>query len=53
MCARVGLPGIALPRLKTGLRRAERGYAEYYDELSKSIVAERHEKDIRLFGYEF
>jgi hypothetical protein len=53
VCARVGLPAIALPHLKAGLRRAERSYADYYDQTSMSIVAERHEKDIRLFGYEF
>jgi hypothetical protein len=53
VCARVGIPAIALPHLKAGLRRAERSYADYYDQTSMSIVAERHEKDIRLFGYEF
>ena len=53
LCARVGLPAIALPHLKGGLRRAERGYTDYYDETSKAIVAERHQQDIRLFGYAF
>ena len=53
VCARVGLPAIALPHLKAGLRRPERGYAEYYDQASRAIVAERHHNDIRLFGYEF
>lgn len=50
---RVGLPLLALPRLKSGLRQAGRGYREYYDETSKAIVSERHQNDIRLFGYEF
>jgi len=53
LCARVGLPRIPLPHLKAGLRRAERGYTDYYDETSKAIVSERHRQDIRLFGYEF
>lgn len=53
VCARVGLPRLALPHLKTGLRPTERGYAEYYDDASKALVAKRHENDIRLFGYEF
>jgi hypothetical protein len=53
VCRRVGLPPLELPHLKSGLRKAERGYAEYYDEASKAIVAERHCNDIRLFGYTF
>ena len=53
VCRRVGLPVLELPHLKTGLRRAERGYTDYYDETSKAIVGARHEHDIRLFGYEF
>ena len=53
LCRRVGLPSIALPHLKAGMRHPERGYTDYYDETSRSIVSERHENDIRLFGYEF
>jgi len=53
VCRRIGLPPLGLPHLKAGLRKAERGYAEYYDEVSKSIVAERHSNDVRLFGYTF
>ena len=53
VCARVGLPAIALPHLKTGLRHGEHAYTDYYDEASRAIVAGRHESDIRLFGYEF
>jgi hypothetical protein len=53
LCARVGLPAIPLPHLKAGLRHSERSYADYYDESSKAIVAERHAQDIRLFGYAF
>jgi len=53
VCRRVGLPAVALPHLKSGMREGGHSYAEYYDETSKAIVAERHENDIRLFGYEF
>jgi hypothetical protein len=53
VCKRVGLPSVALPHLKSGLRQAGHGYREYYDETSKAIVSERHQNDIRLFGYEF
>jgi hypothetical protein len=42
-----------LPHLKAGLRSPERRYTDYYDATSKSIVADRHEQDIRLFGYRF
>jgi len=51
VCRRVGLPAVTLPHLKAGLRKGGHGYAEYYDEESKAIVAERHHNDIRLFGY--
>jgi Sulfotransferase family len=50
---RVGLPAMTLPHLKTGLRAGEHGYTDYYDEMGKAIVAQRHEKDISLFGYVF
>jgi len=53
VCRRVGLPAVALPHLKSGLREAKHGYREYYDETSQAIVSERHQNDIRLFGYEF
>jgi hypothetical protein len=53
VCRRVGLPAVALPHLKSGLREGGHSYTEYYDEPSKTIVAERHCNDIRLFGYEF
>jgi hypothetical protein len=53
VCARVGLPALSLPHLKGGLRKEARAYADYYDDASRAIVAQRHENDIRLFGYEF
>jgi hypothetical protein len=53
VCKRVGLPSLSLPHLKSGLRRTGLTYREYYDETSRAIVAQRHQNDIRLFGYEF
>ena len=53
VCRRVGLPTIVLPRLKAGLREAGHHYSEYYDEISRGVVAGRHANDLRLFGYEF
>ena len=53
VCRRVGLPNIALPHLKSGLRQGGHGYGDYYDEKSRAIVSERHYNDIRFFGYEF
>jgi hypothetical protein len=53
VCRNVGLPAIALPHLKAGLRQGGHSYTEYYDEATRAIVAERHRNDIRLFGYEF
>ena len=53
VCKRIGLPPIELPHLKTGFRQKRHHYSEYFDEQSKSIVAEKHKNDIKLFGYEF
>lgn len=53
VCKRIGLPEVQLPRLKSGFRKAEHHYSEYYDEESQALVAERHQNDIRLFGYRF
>ena len=53
VCRRVGLPAVVLPRLKSGLRDGRHTYADYYDERTKAIVAERHQEDIRVFGYAF
>jgi hypothetical protein len=50
---RLGLPPMAIPRLKTGYRPGKIHYSQYYDDESRAIVAERHAADIRLFGYEF
>jgi len=53
VCRRVGLAGVEMPHLKSGMRDRTHAYGDYYDERSRDIVAERHRNDIRLFGYEF
>ena len=53
LCEKLGVPPIELPRLKTGIRPGKIHYSRYYDEEAKAIVAERHQNDIRLFGYQF
>lgn len=53
VCRRVGLPPLTLPRLKSGLRKGGHSYRDYYDNVTRGIVAERHHNDIRLFGYSF
>jgi hypothetical protein len=53
VCRRVGLPGLHLPRLKSGMRSPKHHYSEYYDDKSRDLVAERHRSDIHLFGYQF
>jgi hypothetical protein len=53
ICRRIGVPPIELPRLKSGFRPGQYHYSQYYDETTKAIVAERHQNDLRLFGYRF
>jgi hypothetical protein len=53
ICSKLGLDNCSLPRLKSGMRQKNHHYSEYYDEDSKSIVAERHKNDIRFFDYRF
>jgi hypothetical protein len=53
VCRRVGLPQMALPNLKSGMRARDHHYSEYYDAATRDLVAERHRNDLRLFGYRF
>jgi hypothetical protein len=53
ICRRIGIAPIELPRLKTGFRPGKYRYADYYDDATRAIVAERHANDIRFFGYRF
>jgi hypothetical protein len=45
--------GIARRRLPHTNRSRHAPYWEYYDEETKAIVADRHQKDIETFGYRF
>ena len=53
VCTRVGLPEIQLPHLKSGFRKREHHYTEYYDADTREIVAIKHKNDIQMFGYRF
>lgn len=53
VCNRLGLPQLELPQLKSGIRKRNHHYSEYYDKETRAIVADRHKNDIRLFGYRF
>jgi hypothetical protein len=53
VCARVGLPPVELPHLKSGIRKKSHHYSQYYDEDTRVLVAQRHQNDLRFFGYRF
>lgn len=53
VCKRVGLPELTLPHLKSGMRSRKHHYSEYYDAATRALVAEKHQNDIRHFGYQF
>jgi chondroitin 4-sulfotransferase 11 len=48
---RTGLPDIRLPWLQAARRRVR--YRDYYTTSTRHMVAERFQKDIALFAYEF
>jgi hypothetical protein len=53
VCRRIGVPASGLPHLKTGIRKQARHFTEYFDDETRSIVADLHKNDLRFFGYEF
>jgi len=53
VCQRIGIPAENLPHLKSGMRKVQRHYSEYYDKKTHGLVAERHKNDIELLGYRF
>lgn len=53
VCARLGLPAVPLPALKTRTRPKKEHYSSYYDERTRDHVRRRYARQIEHFGYGF
>jgi len=53
LCNLLKINPIKLPRAKGNFRTDRKHYAEYYDDDTRQVVAEKYAKDIEYFGYKF
>jgi hypothetical protein len=47
------IPKVKLQHVRPTKHKKHKDYRKYYDSVTYDIVAEKHKKDIELFGYKF